>query len=464
MIPIEPQRSGEAPPRPLRLGMALSAVTFAQLAISFAIQWYTVTQLGAGADTDALYAALTVPQMVMLVLIDPVAFVLTPLLSTKHERERQIVGSQIVWVVAGGSSLIAAGAAIMAPLTVPVLAPGFSEATAELAVSLARIEAGAIAGAACTMVLTSLYHAGRVFLRPVLAVLMSSVVAGIILAGGIHSGGIILAAWVQVIMFAGPAFLLLPAISWWPWSGYSGLLRLLSEVWWQCKPLIASASYYRTGFMVDRLLTSLLAPGSIVILELASRVHLAIVRIINQGITTPIVPVLASLSGEGSWPGFKQQCRDCLLWIVLLSSAAVLGLAVVVIVASYLYPSGDERPVVGALQSDDLNKLSVALVLGSGVVLFGSIGHFMMSAFYAQGDMRTPTKLQVLSYSIGIALKAAGFFLGGLYGIMAAMSVSYAIDTIILGGALDRRLRLRLSAGPPASLELSVAGVPPRSL
>ncbi|HJR76189.1 MAG TPA: lipid II flippase MurJ [Nitrospiraceae bacterium] len=444
--------------------MALSAVTFAQLAISFAIQWYTVTQLGAGADTDALYAALTVPQMVMLALIDPLAFVLTPLLSRRNERERRIIGSQIFWVVAGCSILIAAGAGTMAPVTVPVLAPGFSEATAELAVSLARIEASAIAGAACTMVLTGLYHAGQVFLWPAIAMLISSIVGWLILLVGIHSGGIVLAAWVQVITFGGPVFFLIRSISWWPWSSYSGLLRLLSEVWWQCKPLIASAFYYRTGFIVDRLLTSFLAPGSIVVLELASRVHFAVVRIVNQGITAPIVPVLASLSGQGSWLAFKQQCRERLMWIVLLSSAAVFGLAAIAVVSPYLYPSGGERPVVGALRSDDLNKLTVALILGSGVLLFGSISHLAMSAFYAQGDTRAPTKLQVFTYSIGIALKAAGFFLGGLYGIMAAMSVSYAIDAIVLGGALDRRLRLRLSAEPQASLELSVAGVPPRSL
>lgn len=464
MVPVEAAKPTEAPPQPLRIGMALSAVTFAQLATSFCIQWYTVTQLGVGADTDALYAALTVPQIVMLVLIDPLAFVLTPLLATRHERERRIVGSQIFWFVAACSTLITALAAIMAPVTVPVLAPGFPEATVELAVGLARIEAGAIAGAACTMILTSLYHAGQVFLRPGIAILLSSIVGWIILLVGIRSGGIVLAAWVQVITFAGPVFFLVPSISWWPWASDSGLLRVLSDVWWQFKPLMVSASYYRTGFMVDRLLTSLLAPGSLVILELASRVHLAIVRIINQGLTTPIVPVLASLSSQGSWPAFKQQCRERLTWVILLSLGAAFGLVVAAIVTLYACRTGDERFVIGALRLNDIQSLAVALVLGSGVLLFGSISHLAMSAFYAQGDTRTPTRIQVLTYSMGMALKGGGFFLGGLYGIMAAMSVSCAIEVLALGMVLNRGLNRRLRGAPPASLGLVRAGAPPRSV
>jgi putative peptidoglycan lipid II flippase len=464
MIPTEAQTSDDAAPRPLRLGMALFVLTFAQLATSFGIQWYTVTQLGVGTDTDALYAALTVPQVAMLVLIDPLAFVLTPLLAIKHARERRIVGSQMFWFIAGCSTLIAALAAIVAPVTVPLLAPGFSESTVELAVKLARIESTAIAGAACTMVLISLNHAGQVFIGPAIATLISSVVGWIILLMGIQSGGVVLAAWVQVLLFAGPVFLLVPSVSCWPWGHGSGLRSLLSEVWTQYKPLAASASYYRTGFMVDRWLTSFLVPGSIVILELASRVHLAIVRIINHGITTPIVAVLATLSSQGSWPAFKQQCRERLLWIVLLSFGAGSALIAAAIVTPYAYEAGGESGVIGALRLNDVQKLAVVLVLGSGVLLFGSISHLAMSAFYAQGDTRTPTRIQVLTYSIGIALKAGGFFLGGLYGIMAAMSVACGIEAIALGVVLGRLLNRRMSADPHAALGLAPAGAPPRSL
>ncbi|HET6675506.1 MAG TPA: lipid II flippase MurJ [Nitrospiraceae bacterium] len=443
--------------------MALSAITFGQLASSFGIQWYTVTQLGAGAETDGLYAALTLPQIVMVILVDPLGFVLTPLLSIKNERERRIVGAQIVWLIAGCSLLITLLAVIVAPLTVPLLAPGFSESTVQLTVDLARIQATAIVGAACTMALSSLYHAGQNFLWPAASMLICSLVGWVILIVGIRSGGVTLAAWVQVITFVGPLFFLASPVAWWPWGEHGCLRGFLSEVWRQSKPLMVSASYCRTGFMVDRLLTSLLAPGSIVILELASRVHFAIVRILNQGVTTPIVPVLASLSNHGNWPVFRARYWDRLIWIVLVSFGMVLGLATVAILGPYFYHAGGEHSMMGTLRWEDLNKLTVALVIGSGVLMFGSINHLAMSAFYAQGDTRTPMRIQVLAHSLGIILKACGFFLGGLYGIMAAMSVAYGIEAAVLSVALNRRLSLRLRVDQQAPLELSTAGAPPRS-
>lgn len=462
-MPSENRDPGEGGQQPLQLGMALSAITFGQIATSFGIQWYTVAQLGAGAETDALYAAFTLPQIVMVVLVDPLGFVLTPLLSTRNEHERRVAGSQLVWFIAGCSLLIAILAAVLAPLTVPLFAPGFSESTARLAINLAEIQAVAVVGAACTMALSSLYHARQQFLRPAVSMLIWSLVGWVMLVAGIRTGGVRLAAWVQVVTYIGPLLFLAPSIVWWPWRAPSRLRGLLSEVWRQFKPLMVSASYYRTGFMVDRMLTSLLAPGSVVILELASRVQLALVRIQNQGITTPIVPVLASLSSQGRWPAFRDRYWDRLKWIGLLSAGAVMGVVTATFVIPRLFQGGGEHPVIGALRSRDLQELLLALVAGSGVLLFGSVNHLLMVAFYAQGETRTPTKIQMMSYSLGIILKVCGFFFGGLYGIMAAMSLYYAAEGFALGVALHRRLSMRLRAEAEPSLGLPAPGVPPRS-
>ena len=73
----------------LGLGMGLSLLTAAQLLSSFGIQWYTVAHLGAGPDTDALYAGTTLLQLLSVVVMDPLSFVLVPLLSARPEDERR---------------------------------------------------------------------------------------------------------------------------------------------------------------------------------------------------------------------------------------------------------------------------------------------------------------------------------------------------------------------------------------
>jgi putative peptidoglycan lipid II flippase len=381
--------------------------------------------------------------------------------SVMPEVERRTAGWWVFWLLTFLSILIALLLLLVAPVTMPVLAPGFSASTAQLTLALARIQSAAAIGAICTMMLSSLYHAEHQFIWPAVATLIWSLLGWFVLVAGLQYGGVTLAAWVQVLCHIGPVLFLAPAIGWLPPAGLCNLSAILANLWRQVKPLMVSTAFYRTGFVVDRLLASLLAPGSVVILELAWRINLAIIRVLNQGITTPVLPTLAALSSQGQWLAFKTRYRERLRWIARMSLGIVFGLGIVTLVALVMYQ--EHREGLGTLRPEDLSRLLTALLAGSGVLLCGSANHLLMSAFYAQGDTRTPTKIQMLSYMLGTGLKVGGFVLGGLYGIMAAMSIHYAVEGLALGVALDRRLSLRLRTEVQPSLELSPAGVPPRS-
>ncbi len=460
-IPFDNLALLEAWRRHLRLGVALSVMTIGQLASSFGIQWYTVAQLGAGPETDALYAGATLPQIVMVVMIQPLGFVLTPMLSVRSESDRRAVVWLVFWFVAALCTFIALVLVLLAPLLVPWLAPGFSKSTVQLTVELTRIQMVGAVGAGCEMVVSSLYHAGHRFVRPALSMLLSSLVGWAILIMGIRYGGVTLAAWVQVLTFAGPILLLVPSMGRFPSGDLSKIGEILGELWRQVRPLMANAAYYRTGFVVDRFLTSLLAPGSVVVLELVLRIHTGMVRIFNVGVTTPLVPLLATLSSQGSWPAFKKQYRDRLLWLSLLSLGAVMTLMTGALLAYDLFQGNDETVIIGTLRSQDINKLVMTLLGGSGVLLFGSINHLLMSAFYAHGDTNTPAKIQMLTYSIGMVMKFGGFIVGGLLGITVAISVSYALEGILLGSILHRRVTDRLRSQSQPSVELPTISARP---
>jgi peptidoglycan biosynthesis protein MviN/MurJ (putative lipid II flippase) len=456
-MPIRKSNPLDAPDRPFRSGLALSTITVAQIVTAFGIQWYTVAQLGAGSEMDALYAGATLPQIMMIVVAEQLGFVLTPMLAVKSETDRRIAGCLLFWVVFGISSLLVLFLMLVTPVATPLLAPGFSEPTMRLTFDLTMIQAMGVVGAGCTMVLTSIYHAGNNFIRPAVSVLMWLFIGWCVLVMGLQYGKVTLAAWVQVLCFTGPMLSLFPAIARWPLYDRSAFGGILSEAWRRLKPLMMNAAYYRTGFIVDRLLTSFLAPGGLVILELVWRIHTALVRILNQGITTPALPLLATLSSRESWPAFQQRYLERLGWIVLFSLGTVMGVVAMALVGPRFYDSFGENPVIGTLRSQDLDRLLFALVAGSGVLLFGSTNHLLASAFYAQGDTRTPTRIQMLVYSIGIVLKSGGFFFGGLLGILAAISLYYALEAVLLGTALNRRLRLRLRVETRPSLGLPVA-------
>lgn len=439
----------------LRLGLALSVVTISQLASSFGIQWYTVVQLGAGAETDALYAGATLPQIVMVIMIQPFGFVLTPMLSVRDESQRRAAGWWLFWFVAVLCAFIALILVLLAPLAVPWTVPGFSSSTVQLSVELTRIQTVGVVGAGCEVVLSSLYRAGHRFIWPALSVLLSSLVGWAVLILGIQSGGVTLAAWVQVLTYAGPILFLIPSIGRYPSGDRAGIGGILRELWCQTRPLMASAAFCRTGFVVDRFLTSLLAPGSVVVLELVLRIQTAMVRIFNEGVTTPLVPLLSTLSDRRSWQAFQKQYRDRFLYLSLISLVAVVALVTGALLAYDLYQTEDETVIVGTLRPQDLKQFVIILVGSMGVLMFGSINHLFMSAFFAQGDTKTPTKIQVLTTSIGIVLKGLGFLFAGLLGITVAISVSYLFEGVLLGVLLHRRVtdRLRSQLQPP--LEVS---------
>jgi peptidoglycan biosynthesis protein MviN/MurJ (putative lipid II flippase) len=149
---------------------------------------------------------------------------------------------------------------------------------------------------------------------------------------------------------------------------------------------------------------------------------------------------------------------------VLVSLPAVGGLVAAVLLTRGYYDDAGGGLILGAISAPDANKLVLALIGSSGVLLCGSINHLLMSAFYAQGDTRTPTKIQMLSYSVGIVMKCCGFVLGGLFGIVLAMSLYYALEGFLLGAVLHRRMAVRLHSEIAPVLEFSAVNVPPRPL
>lgn len=462
-----PRNDASADPtrsRRFRLGVALSAVTAAQLVSAFGVQSYTVALLGAGTETDALYAGSTLPQMMLTVLIDPFGFVLVPLLAVRPERDRRAVGWLLFGVAALSSGLMAMFLWICAPLLVPWLAPGFSERAIVLTVELARIQMAGVVGAGCAIVLSSLYQARQQFLWPACAALISTVAAWIVLLLGVRTYGVTLAAWAQVLNQGGPVLLLLAGLGWPPRRGALGSTSIVRELWQKVRPLLVSAAYYRTGFVIDRLLTSLLAPGSVVILDLAWRMHTAVVRIVNQGITTPLVPSLATLADSGSWDLFLRLYRQRRRWIAGLTLGAALCLGAAVLQADSVEPADSDRLLVGALRMRDVQNLLMVLLASSGALAIGSMNHLFMSAFYAQGETSVPARIQMVSYSIGIALKYAGFVIGGLLGIAVAISVSYALEGVLLASALHRRLNRHMGVDSNSPLKWLPFGVGRRPL
>lgn len=426
----------------LTLGVALSLISFLHILVSFSVQWYIVTKLGASAETDALMAGMTITQVVISVGIETLTFVLIPILSALSEAERYRHAWGIFVSVAALAGSLVITLYLVSPLIVPVIVPGFSSQITELTVSLTQIQILGIFGAASQAVLAALAQARNRFIQVALSLLVSSLFGWLILAWKLSELGVFCAAWVQVFIMVGPVFLLLPNLGPYKRIRWSDELPLCRQIWARICPLLIGATVSRTGYVVDRFLVSFLTPGSLVLLDLAQRIHGAIVRILNQGITTPIVPELAKLAAQGQHGQFTNLHRKRLKLVFGLSLGICAGIAAFYTlretVGSFLLKSG----LSGSLSAQDIVTLAAIFVLSSGTVLCGGVNHAFLTAYYAKGNTATPTRLEFIGYCVSLLLKAGGIALLGLSGIAMAISLHYLFNFGLLSYFFQKQFRI----------------------
>src|SRR2546430_9725578 len=69
----------------MKVNLALGWLAAVNLLCGLLIQWYVVTRLGVGIQTDALFAGMAVPQLGLAVVTGSLASVLVPILSGRPQ-------------------------------------------------------------------------------------------------------------------------------------------------------------------------------------------------------------------------------------------------------------------------------------------------------------------------------------------------------------------------------------------
>ena len=420
------------------LGLQLSAITGLQILASFGMQWYVVTLLGAGASTDALYAGAVFPQVATVLLIESLTSVIVPLLAAMRDEEAE----QTTWLLLSSMALVFSALTVLLYFSirwlVPVLVPGFAPATKLLAISLARVQVLGLVFGALTAPLAALCQVRSRFRLTALSSLAGLVIGCLILITGLKRFGIEMAAWAQVVATGIPTLLLLPfagrmrKVAWRP--------ETMRTIYTRIKPLVWSKGIYMLSIPVDRFLASFLAPGSVVVLELANRFYTAVLRVLTQGILTPFLPTLSRYAHENRWSEFRRVNRRQVIFMAIPSAVVVVCVAAgSLAVMSWANMQHGVR-VAGNLTADKVGLIALVLVYMSGLVPAAACIAAYTSAFFAQGDTRTPARIGVAFFIVGFAFKVIGFFVGGLKGIAFAVTLWAVGQTVVTAHLLQRRL------------------------
>lgn len=422
----------------MRLNLSLGALAAANLVIGLASQWYVVTRLGVGVPTDALFAGMAVPQLVLEIVSGSLMHVLVPLLASEEpERFRRTTWALFMGIGALFSAL-AVLLAISAPWWIRAMLPGFSPEAVTLTVSLTRIQLLGMVSTALLSVLWSAYHARSRFLWAELAPVFAGVVAFALLVVALPRYGISAAAWANVARTALVAAMLLPGLGAWRRPDWRS--PELALTWQRLRPLLVGTSYYKADPLVDRYLASMAPAGGLSILYIGRQIWGAAGQIANRAIASPMVPLLAARAKAGAWLEFRSGLRERLLW-----AGAVTG-------AGYAVFLAVGRPVLrllighGGVSAGNVIDLWWVMVGLGGILVAGTMGQLTSAAFYSCGDTKTPTRVGIITFSLYVPAKIAAFFSFGLMGVAVATSVYFAVNLVVQLLLLDRALRLRLEA------------------
>lgn len=421
----------------MRQAVTLAGLSALNVALSFVYQWYVFVVLGPGWQTDALFAGMTIPLLVLGTISGSLTHVLVPLLATEDRETYR----RDAWTFVCGIALLFGVFAIVLGLTaphwVPLTVPGFDERGTQLTIRLLRIQLIGVVLSAVTGALWSALHARRRFVWAEVSPVASGLLAFPILLLGLPALGVAAAAYAFVARTLLQTVLLLPALG--------GFCRpawgtpAVREAWRRLRPLLLGSSYYKLEVFVDRFLASLAPAGGLSLLHLAQQLYAAGHTVLNTALAAPAVPRLASHAHERDWTLFRRLSRQRLGLMLAAGGIAVAAAAVVGRpLLSLLFGHGRFGP-------EEITHLWWLVLALGGMFLGGVAGQILALSFYALGDTSTPTRIGVVGFTLGIGLKVGGFYLFGVLGIALGTSVYYLLNAVLLFLFLQRRLAASLS-------------------
>ncbi|HUW29075.1 MAG TPA: lipid II flippase MurJ [Sulfuriferula sp.] len=415
----------------MKLAIKLGTLSAANIGIAFLFQWYVLIQLGPGVETDALFAGMTIPQLVLAVISGSLMHVLVPLLAGESEDRLRHDAWGFLALIGGLFGLLAVLLYAAAPWWVPLTVPGFDKAGQMLTVELTRIQLIGMVFAAVNGVQWAAYHARQRFLWAEFTPILASVFALLLLIWALPRFGVIAAAWIGTLRMGAQTLLLTP--------GMGRPVRpdlksaAIKEAWQRIKPLLLGTAYYKTDPLIDRFLLSTASSGSLSLYYLAQQIYGAASQVLNKAIAAPLVPILSKLHKAGDMKGFQHAYQRKLLAVGMISIAGLFVFGLIgQEILTFLVGQGN-------VSAGNIIELWWIMIWLGGMFVGSVMGQISSSSFYALGDTTTPTRIGIYSYTFYIPAKLALFYYFGVLGLALSTSMFFAVNLFLQNRQLKKK-------------------------
>jgi putative peptidoglycan lipid II flippase len=421
--------------------LTISVFNALGLVSGFGLDVILAARFGLGREMDALFVALTLPQLILAVLYVAFNAVLVPAFSRVLEE----TGKERVWqlfsMIATSALLIFAALALLgvaaSHLFIPLVGPGLDKSTVTLAIGLSRIVFWLILPAGLIHTMSAMLNAHQRFAAPAALHFAQYLVVIIFALLGISRWGVaavalgyVVAAFVQVLMLA----VGIRRIG----GGYrfgSHMLgqetRKIAGLLW---PSLLQGSLGQSSVLFERLLASFLPVGSISALAYARRIHRALSYIFADSVATALLPRLSSLSAQADTLGLKRVLAFGVRVACLVVAPAV---ALLVVLDVPVIRLAFER---GAFDASATRLTAGAMALYVLSVAPLAVWQLTSNVFFAMRDTLTPLRLRMVTLSINFILDLLLISIIGIYALPLSLLVAYCLGVAGALGVLSRQI------------------------
>ncbi len=386
---------------------------------------------GAGGEMDAFFAAITIPQIILSILLIILTTTFIPVfvetLARKESEAWKIasIASNLVFFSLVTLALIGS---LFAREIISVISPGLSLQTTLISMNLFRFFILALVFSGSSIILTSLYHARQRFFAPSLAQFSNSFVTFMFvllfhadmgvesIAVGTLAGSILQFVLVMPIMLRRDRYhfsleFLRPEI------------RKLGRLMF---PLLMGNIFYKTNILVERFIASQLGEGKISYLGYAYKIVMAMTVITSQGISTVLFPRMSQLSAVKDYKSLREMLSKGIRALTMFTVPFLL----IIFIARYdlvrvIFERGNFGP--GTTEA-----VANALLAYAGAFFIASISLPVLNTLYSLQETGRVAAAGVIGFSIyiGLAFLLSRYF--SYLGIAMAVSIQYFINMIFI--------------------------------
>ena len=457
MKPPTPERTHQPPARRglMGSGLIVSTMTMLSRVMGLARDVVIAALLGAGTGADAFFVAFKIPNFLRRLFAEGAfnqAFV--PVLSeystTRSREEIRELLNAVAGSLAAVLALITALAMLAAPWLVWVFAPGFGRDPEKLALTadmlqltfpyLLLISLTAFSGSvlntwnrfavpAFTPVLLNLSLIGAALLLvPLMDTPAMALAWGVLIAGAAQ-----LAFQVPFLLRLG----LLPKP--WPNFAHEGVRRILQLM----APALFGVSVSQINLLLDTVLASFLAAGSVSWLYYSDRLVELPLGVFGVAIGTVILPALSKRHASQSREHFSAMLDWAIRMVLLLGLPAALALAVLaepLLITLFHY---------GAMTDHDIQMAAMSLrAYAFGLLAFMLI-KVLAPGFFARQDTKTPVKIGIIAMLANMLFNLILIWPLAHAGLALATALSAFMNAGMLGYLLRKQGILVFQPGWP---------------